>query len=332
MSDFKALPVNVEDLLRYYEARCAAAVTRGSSLIMAIPKGLGAECVAINLELTKQAMLNNDAAAHSEAIDAIFDNSPLVLSPCMEPYASEEEEARMGVLERVMRNGYARDRVMGINKIKKAMLNQGKIGATDAFLLKQKESIQYMKEWFAKFESSLSTVQDVELPSKAMETKREQWRRLADADPDSIQNQASFLQATPLHGTTRLQIEALAIDPAIENTATLAIAASEIAAQRSRDAFIGTETFVSFTFPPEEHELIVAAAGSGGGISKTETSFAYPAQVTFHSPTGEANSLAVAASGLSPNTLFAGDAAYLMTQVHALATEAKRACILLEHT
>ena len=329
---FVTLPVQAQDLLRYYEARCGTAVKRGSSLIMAIPKGLSADCVAINLELTKQAMLNQHAASYCEVIDDLFAASPLQLAPCMDAYTEDDEE-RMPKLERVMRHGYARDRVIGINKIKKGMLNQGKVGASQDFILKQTEGISFMKRWFDKFEEGILNVPDVAKPSVALATKREQWRRLVDSDPESVQNQTTFVQATALHGTTRLQVEALAMDPVMQYPETLHHAAKELLRQGERDKEVGTETFVAFTFPPEEHELLVAAAGVGGGIAKTETSNAYPSHVTFHSPTGDATSLAVAGvSGSAPNALFVGDTAYLMAQIHALAADAKRSCVLLEHS
>lgn len=329
--EFQDIGVTSAALLRYYESRCATAVKRGSSLILAIPKGLSPECVAINLELTKQSMLNSEASSFCETVDELFIKSPLQLTPCMDTYKPADEDA-MPKLDRAMRHGYARDRVIGINKIKKALLNQSKVGASADFLLKQNETITYLKRWFSKFEQALNDIPEVTKPSSALSLKREQWRRLVDQDPDALQNQITFVQATTLHGTTRVCMEALAMDPTVERSKTLEYAAVDLLKQEDRDRQIGTETFVAFTFPPEEHEMLVAAAAQGGGIAKTENSYAYPAYVTFHSPTGEATTLAVAASGQAPNTLFVGDAAVLMEQVHALASQAKRSCLMLEHS
>lgn len=329
--EFLEIPHTPEQLLNFYEARCAAAMKRGSSLIMAIPRGLAPECVAINLELTQRAMLQPGGAAHIAAIESIFAKSLLgSLAPCMQPYTSEDED-RMGISERIMRHGYARDRVVLVNKIKKTLLNEGKIGASNEFLAKQVETRQYMKDWFQRFEEGLSTMSELSKPSEAILIKRKQWQRLLESDPDALWNQVTLAQGVPVQGTTRLMCEALATDVTMELNRTFEAAKREISRQEIRDTYIGTETFVSLTFPPEEHELIVAAAGQSGGVAKTRSSFAYPAHVTFHSPTGEPVDLAAVGMGNAPNSLFTGDSAVLLATVHSLAAAAKRDSVLLEH-
>jgi len=302
-------------------------------LIIAIPRGQSSDCVAINLELTKQAMLKQGDTAYVGAIDALFSRD-LQLTPCMDAYKLEEEN-QMPKSERILRLGYARDRVIVANKIKKALLNQGKVGATAEFLMKQATNMQYLFKWFQQFEAALKAQVDVAKPSQAITTKRLQWKAQADGevDPDAMFNQVTLVQATPLHGMSRLLCEALAADPLMSEPDTFAYAKNEIAQQASRDLDIGTETFVSFTFPPEEHSLMVAAAGVGGGIAKTVGSYAYPAHVTFHSSTGEATVLAtVAGAYQGPNSLFTGDATALMVTIHALADQANRDFTLLEHS
>lgn len=319
-------------LQRYYESRCAAAVKRGSSLIVAIPKGQSPDCVAINLELTKQAMLNQGAAAYVEAIDQLFAGD-LILTPCMESYTLDQED-RMPVIERVLRHGYARDRVMGVNKVKKSMLNQGKVGATAEYLLKQQHTLEFISKWYAQFESALLKQASLSKPSDAIALKRQQWKAQVEGevDPDGLFNQVTMTQGTPLHGTSRLLCEALAADPLMQSDYTPAYARQEILNQPMRDFDIGTETFVAFTFPPEEHALMVAAASVNGGIAKMAGSYAFPAHVTYHSSTGEATALATGVgSAPGPNSLFTGDAALLMTTLHALANEARRDFVVMEH-
>lgn len=330
--------VAANKLLRYYESRCAASSKRGASLIMAIPRGLGADCVAINLELTKQAMLNQSATSYSAVIEDLFQGNTMLFLPCTNAYNETVDgldENEMTNSERAMRQGYARDRVIAINQVKRAMLNQGKIGASEDFIRMQLQTPEFLKEWFSKFEGTIAQAADVSKPSTALAIKRAQWARLVDSDPDALNNQATFLQATPLTGTTRLQAEALAIDPRIESDLTLSIAILERQLQGERDRELGTETFVSFTFPPAEHELLVAAAAVDGGVATSANSYSYPAMVTFHSATGEAVPLAAAgisASTDGPNILMIGDAADLITRVHALAAEAGHPCVILEHT
>lgn len=319
-------------LLKYYESRCRAACSRQSSLVFTIPLGANADVIGVTLELTTLAMTNSKTAVFSEKLDNMFAESPLVLMPLASSY-SKAEEMVMSTMERIQRLGYARDRVLACNAVKKAMLSVGKVGANQQFVSKQNEKPRFFQEWFKKFELGLFLTQTVARPSKTNENKREQWRRLVDVDPDSMQNQPTFLQATALTGTTRRQMEALAQDPALEKEETFAVSHVEIENQSEYDYMIGTETFVSFSFPPAEHDLLVAAAAVDGGISREDGSISYPALVTMHGQDGQASCLAVSASmcGVSPNTLFVGDAAALLVKLHSLSANAPREFLLLEH-
>lgn len=323
------------DLRNYYQSRCAAASVQGSSLILSVPCGLGADCVAINLELTKQAMLNKASAFHCKAAGDLFLGSVLSrkLAPHMEPY-TEESENTMAIPESIMRNGYARDRVIACNKVKQALLNQGKVGATEEFLNKQQLEIDYIKKWFAQAEENLAEIKEVSKPSAAILTKRTAWTRALEIDPDALHNQVTFLQATAVQGYTSAEIEALALDPKFTDDATLRVAFEELtqANVQLRDRHLGTETFVSFTFPPGAHELLVAAAAHEGAMARDDGSVSHTALVTFHSPTGEVMDLTMAANDApAPNSLITGDAAQLLAQLHTLARGAQRKCILLEH-
>ena len=324
---------SVEQLQQYYEARCASAAIQGSSLILSIPCGLSADCVSINLELTRQAMLCKDSAFHCNALDRLFLNTKLVLAPAMEAYALEEERD-MSARERIMRHGYGRDRVIACNRVKQSILNQDKVGVMPEYVDKQKQNILFVQEWFKQAEAELESLTALSDPSDVARIKRSQWARELDVDPDALQNQITLLQATRLQGLTLLQMEALATDTRLSDEATFRVAAEEMVQERveARDRLIGTETFVSFTFPPVEHSLLVAAAANEGGILKSQTNVAHPAHVTFHPPTGEVTSLALASGQtIAPNSLFVGDAAELLARLHALTREAGRGGLLMEH-
>jgi hypothetical protein len=307
---------------------------RGTSLILAIPRGIAADCVAIQLELCKQAMLYKESAFYCEAVDQLFLESQLLLLPCMDAYTIDDE-GDMSKVERIMRHGYARDRVMACNRVKQALLNQGKVGATEEYINKQKVYLQYIKLWFNQAETTLAGQEDIAKPSDVLMTKHSQWAKLLDTDSDALHNQVSLLQATAIHGTTKAEIDALAIDPTMQNGQTFQVSLEELSGVNTqrRERLIGTETFVAFTFPPTQHSLLVAAAATEGGLPKTAQTHCFPAHVTFHSPTGEVNSLAALCPGQqdASNSLFVGDAAELLAKLHSLSREADRACVLLEH-
>ena len=296
-----------ELLLQYYSDKCEDSAKQQGSIIVAIPHGMGTECVGINVELTQRATLNSASATHSIAINRMFCNSNLTLVPCTGTYHGEE--ARMQSAERALRSGYARDRVVGLNRVKRNLLNTDK-SASD-------NNILFLTRWFERFESALSNT-DVAVPSDAL---------------DGAQ-QSSFIRVVPTEGKTLNHIEAVASDPSMQIPETLTIVHNELKAQVDRDkATLGTETFVSFTFPPPDHEIIVSAAGVNGGIAKGDGSFAFPALVTLHSPTGEAIALASAEAGKpDPNVMVVADAAELLGRIHSLAKLVDRNCVVLEHS
>ena len=71
-----------------------------------------------------------------------------------------------------------------------------------------------------------------------------------------------------------------------------------------RDALMGTEIFVSFTFPATDHEELHAVGADVGGVRTDENERRMPALVTLHNATGALESLAICGDGrdLAPST------------------------------
>lgn len=76
---------------------------------------------------------------------------------------------------------------------------------------------------------------------------------------------------------------------------------------------------------------MVAAGATSGGIA-SERKVTFPAYVTMHTPTGVIiNFPQGIAGGTPPNSLMVEDAAALMCDIHTLAREAERSCMMIEH-
>ena len=80
-----------------------------------------------------------------------------------------------------------------------------------------------------------------------------------------------------------------------------------------RDALMGTETFVSLTFPATDHGELYAVGAGAAGVRVGEREHKMPALVTLHNPTGALAPLATCLGAERPfNVFMTNDAATLL--------------------
>ena len=94
---------------------------------------------------------------------------------------------------------------------------------------------------------------------------------------------------------------------------------------------MGTERFVAFAFAPHNHEALVAANATGGGVRVDDSALAYPAYVTVHNSKGAVEHLPATATEAQPNSVVVPCAASLLCELHALSAKAGRNHVLIAH-
>lgn len=321
---------STEQVLAYYYKRSASASAQGTALVFAIPLGMKPESVGICIEITRTAMTCENAF-NSSMLDIFSGTHNLKFTPLMEALDVGTDENFLSNQDRMLRSGYARDRVIAAGKIKHAMMAVECLEATNELRARHRLIPNQLKSWFAKFEKSMNdSGTTLQTPSVISLMKRNQWSNTQQVDNDALHRQLTLLQATPIVGNTLSEVEALAADPNVARDATIDVARNAIETQHARDRFLGTEMFVAFSFASRDHRAVVAAGGSEGGLAIENGERAFPAMVTLHAPDGTTGAL-VCPSSDSPNVMTIGDAAVLMAKVHALSRECGRDATLLEH-
>ena len=89
-----------------------------------------------------------------------------------------------------------------------------------------------------------------------------------------------------------------------------------------RDALIGTETFVSVSFPATDHQSLFDAGADEGGVHTAERAQKMPALVTLHNATGVLVPIAAQLNN-SFNALVVDDSAEFLAVIWALITQAR---------
>jgi len=311
-----------------YTRLCVSAARRRTALVLAIEDGARGVGKSNVLQCLTETALARDAESAFYSIE-LAELVPLRAADEVVPTEGVPHEGDGSVGTWALKMGYARDRVVGYNRIKAAMLDVHNLSAGPEM------QVELFRVWgrvnglLRTTEAGLVKRTDTVVDSVplALHAKRKHWERAALNVPDAQRQQPKLLEAPAMLGYTAEELQALAADPELANEATAAAGRLDEAATAARDAKMGTELFVSVVFPAVDSRQL-AAAGAVDGLLETggATGVATPGMVTMHNATGAVVMLLPAVTDRGANAFVTDDAALLLARVHALAR-----CMLLEH-
>jgi hypothetical protein len=343
-------------LMRWFAQRCHAASKQQRALVFAVERGADTDVDCIRLELDRRAAQAPDTCFYSSELATLLPHAaptcdddegrcgfPYVPTEGSMPNADDLSQRTLADWEWALRMGYARDRVVAYGRVKAAMLRVHNIDATPEMQRTLFDVYDVVRHELQAVERSLaqSTGQQRMLPEAMHKTLRERYA-LQAAHVGEAQMQQPTLRQTPVVlGHTMREITALSIDPLASREFTRRVGRIERENALWRDRDIGRETFFSFVFPNEAHEVMMAAAATGTGIESSDaTPPRYPALVTMHHVTGCVRCFAEPANGgAAPNAFVTHDAAALMFAMHQVCVDAnvsldekwERNYLLLDH-
>lgn len=334
-----------QKLRRFFEGQVVGAVTRRTGLVLAIEEGTtynknrGLDNIGEVAQWLCRATLDapDGSAWHSTELESLVplgeaDGTGFPIVPVVGEVGRSEEDCKQAWCW-ALRMGYARDRVIAYARVKQAMLDVHNLSAGP----------ELHTALFRVWDRANAGLREVELALKASRTApradpaaelnamRTQWARTGE-DVQNAQRQQPTLRCAPLvTGLTAREVGARAADPFLEKEETFAVGAETLALMPERDALMGTEIFVSFTFPATDHEELHAVGADVGGVRTDENERRMPALVTLHNATGALESLAICLGATKPfNVFMTHDAAALLAKLHSLIVEARRGALTME--
>lgn len=327
-----------EQLYMYFNALCASCATRGSGMILAIEEGTTTDA-SDDIQKVAQALwdaVNEDFETTwtSKEIAALvpldspnrdgFPQVPVhgkVLAEC-------EQGDPMPHWCWALRMGYARDRVIAYGQVKQAMLDAANITTSP------EKHAKLFGVWGAAntrlrtHEGNLRALVTRD-PEDELKTMRAAWYKATATIGNAHRQQPTMLRAQAVTGLTSLEIEALAADTRLQLQATLDVGKQSREGHAARDALLGTETFVAFSFPHRTHkEMHAVGAEEQGvhvGVKYEHDDFRMPAMVTLHNATGAVEPLCRRmGEKCALNVYMTHDAAGLLLQLHSLIVTARK--------
>lgn len=295
-----------QSLLKFVTGVCGAAALRGEGLIFAIEDGYATNTQApvsdVFLRVDAEAAHHPASTFRSKELAALLEDAVL---PTVGVLNAEAEDAESWALK----VGYARDRVIGYQRIKAAALHRACLGDALATVRKElhdcEENVMGKAGWHPAAEQYNMM-------------KRTAWDQREDHD-----RTPSLMDNALATGINQAQLIGLA---------TGNWTGEEEVDNAVRDKKLGTERFVSFVFAPSDHEVMVAANATGGGLRLDETTLVYPAYVTVHNSKGAIEHLPATAAEPQPNSVIVPCAASLICELHSLSSKAGRNPVLVAHT
>lgn len=322
-----------------FQGLVLAAVTRRRGIALAIENGAagaaggrtgeGDAIGTVNTQLIAEALRVEGAAWNSEdlrdlvPLEKVDDSGfPYVLTV---GEVGKGEEACQEPWCWALRMGYARDRVIAYSRVKQAILDTRNLSTSPELGKALRKVWGRANAELRRAELALKHPNRDRPSNPAMEimAQRQVWERAGQDLQGAHRQQPTLLRKSLVEGLTARELGAMAIDPLLKEDATHAVAAATRDLMPERDALIGTETFVSFTFPAVDHEELYAVGATEVGVRTTEKNEGkMPALVTMHNPTGALTSWKTP-SGLMQNTFFTTDAAELLAKLHTLIVSAR---------
>lgn len=300
-------------LLTFYKHRVKEAACTEKSLIFAIPQGSHHEVVDVFTHIFVLCGIRGAEVHTYDELD-IFQNSALVFMPLLNPRS--EDEDKNDLKNYMLRNGYARDRVIAIGKIKHALMV-----STDQ---RQQTTLRHIYNVFKNFEYHVKkNPDDMQKQIKRIQRRHEDKMTETNTHPDSIRMQTSLFSFNPLIGNTLHQIDAVVNDPYMQDPQTIKICYDSMGRQTDRDLFLGTETFISVTFQPIYNKTSIDI--------DTDTQL-FTAMVSIHDSTGSIQSIGFVENNTFPNAMIVYDAVSFCVHMHNLITKCnRREALLMEH-
>lgn len=288
---------------------CANASRNGEGLIMAIEDGYAAENADVFLRVDSVAAHHPECTFRNTELSELLEDAVLPTIGVLNVSANDAETW-------ALQTGYARDRVIAYQRCKSSVLAAHSVAATvdkqqqlAALPTSVRGDLQGCEEHVMKGTAPV----DVDAHQYTA-CKRTAWeaRYQHDRTPSLMDN----VEAT---GISRKQIDGLTTGAWDDEDSAV------------RDQKIGTERFVAFSFAPSDHQALVAANATGGGVRVEESVMAYPAYVTVHNSKGAIEHLPATATEQQPNSVIVPCAASLLCELHSLSAKAGRNHVLIVH-
>ena len=298
-------------LLEFLTDVCASAAKSGNGLILAIEDGYAMQphpASDVFLRVDAEAAHNPQSTFRNGQLSALLDDAVLPIMGVLNPEVDDSESW-------ALKTGYARDRVVGYQKVKAATLGARSVGADEAARNEcEATAAAVRKDLYDCEENVMHRVGWQPSATGYTEAKRQAWN--ARGVPDRAPSLMDNVQAT---GITRAQIVGMYTGK------------WEDEGNAARDQKLGTERFIAFAFAPDDHEALVAANATGGGVHGPNGLMAYPAYVTVHNSKGAIDTLPATATESRPNSVIVPCAASLICELHALSAKAGRNHVLIAH-
>lgn len=322
----------------FFEGQVAAAVTRRTGIALAIDNGVYSaragtadDIDEVAQRLCREALKAPDSAWYSEELERLIprDYEDATGFPYV-PTVGEVDKGEQAFQEPwcwALKMGYARDRVIAYARVKAALLDVHNLSSgpelhTALFRVwgRANAGMRDLEQTLKAPRATLRTDPAVEIHAQ-----RTQWERLSEDMQNAQRQQPTLLRAPLVTGLTAREVAARATDPFLEREATYAAGAETRKLMPERDALMGTETFVSFTFPSTDHGELYAVGASAAGVRVGDKEHKMPALVTLHNPTGALEPLATRLGNGHPfNVFMTNDAATLLTDLHSLIMRARK--------
>jgi autonomous glycyl radical cofactor GrcA len=295
---------------------CANAVANGDGLVLAVDDGYAMHPTPASdvfLRVDAEAAHNPHSTFRNEQLGELLNDALLPTVGVLNASADDAESFALRV-------GYARDRVYAYQKIKDAALQAKSVEATAEVRLECTRRAEAVRKDLMATENKVMSGNSVRanmLEAKDYNmAKRVAWdaRHQPDRTPSLMDN----VLAT---GLTRSQIVGLSTDKWEDD--------APVAAEC--DAKLGTERFVALAFAPRDHEVLIAANATGGGVRIDDQRLSYPAYVTVHNSKGAIEHLPATEAEAHPNSVIVPCAASLICELHALSSKAQRNHVLIAH-
>lgn len=328
-----------DQLHLFYKGCVASAVERRAGIALAIEEGAAHqtsngvdEIEEVRHHLAREALNAPESSAwHSRELAALvpLDDPDGTGFPCV-PTVGEVGKSAEDAKEAwcwALKMGYARDRVIAYARVKQAMLDVHNLSGgpevhTALFRVFGRANAGLREAELALTEPRTVPRSD---PATDIAAMRRQWARMSEDVPNAQRQQPTLLRTPLVTGLTAREVDARARDPMLEQPATYAVGASTLAQMPARDALMGTETFVSLTFPATDHEELYAVGASALGVRTGEHDWKMPALVTLHNATGAVEPICRRmGESCAFNVFMTDDAATLLADLHSLIVEARR--------
>lgn len=323
----------------YFEGLAAGLATRGKALIMSIENGTDTDLIDLRQYLMRLAAKEPEQALFLQQLDTLVARGDeyVPTAGIVPSYLTREEAYQIDGSNANepwvwgLRMGFARDRVMAYSRVKAALLDRDNVTIAA-------EVDDVLKSVYSRAQSRLReteknlkkcTGKNLEDPFVSTHVKRTKWARVAQHIPGAMRQHPSLLQLPVLQGLSSNETTALALDPrlALKDTIKAAAEANHTSHIGRRDLKIGTEFYISLTFPSMEHAELVAAGAQGASMGVGPRNAVHtPALVTMHLPTGCICDFLPGADGeRAPNAFFTSNAAEVLSEVHTLCHIANQA-------